>query len=356
MCIEILFNLKNEKEMAIEKEIPDLQELKDQIPQHLSLVYVDYNDNLNDGHIDLLQDCVSENSLDKLYEKTSEWYSDSEQEGLHECLKDLKKYLQNRFNLTEDEAFELVDKYDDELRDEIYSKDTSTPVKDLLRNTSGWAVFYDTGIDIEADSWNWRLSELKSTMRMIKHKLGIPAKYKKYDDDIITMISQASYGGDLVLYFYSKVEDLILDDEESGDWESILFNGELVVAIINTGNGSGDHVHIPLGDIQIKLPFVRENLFIDLYHKYNYVNAVCGMDQDFAEGSKVSFSFLPVKGKVEISSLHNSAQIDREYARIYKEGGCTYSDADIKRHRGVYYRNDYPCGHVCPNCNRFWID
>jgi hypothetical protein len=166
------------------------------------------------------------------------------------------------------------------------------------------------------------------------------------------MLSQASYGGRLVVYFYEKVENLINESEK--DWQSISFTNP-AVAIINTYNGSGDHTE--LNGHNFSLPFVRENLFIDQYFKYSYVSAVCGMSQDWCKDSKAVFSFEKIKEKrSRLSPLAGQAIQDRKYAEIYRQGKCTSGDMDITRHRDVYYRNDFPCGNKCPHCGTFWID
>lgn len=51
-----------------------------------------------------------------------------------------------------------------------------------------------------------------------------------------------------------------------------------------------------------------------------------------------------------------AAPAPKEYDRVYKAGGCTLGDTDMRRHRDVYYRNVFPCGSVCPHCGQFWGD
>jgi hypothetical protein len=166
------------------------------------------------------------------------------------------------------------------------------------------------------------------------------------------MLSQASYGGQLVVYFYESADSLITDSEK--DWQSVSFTNP-AIAIINTGNGSGDHCH--LEGHTFSMAFVRENMFIDKYFKYNYVDAVCGMVRDWCEDSKVRFSYEKTAGRKSAASpLAAEALQDRKYAETYRKGGCTTGDMDIHRHRNVSYINDFPCGNRCPHCGTFWID
>jgi hypothetical protein len=81
------------------------------------------------------------------------------------------------------------------------------------------------------------------------------------------------------------------------------------------------------------------------------------MSQDWCKDTVATFSFDAAKGKKSASSpLAAEALQDRKYARIYRQGKCTFGDMDIRRHRNVYYRNDFPCGNKCPHCGTFWID
>jgi hypothetical protein len=264
-------------------------------------------------------------------------------------MKELQDNVSDKFGLDEDEAGWLIEKYEDDIRDWLYKNDGSTPVDDLLSNTQAFSLFLDTGLEIDADSWSWTKSEQTRWLKKIKRKLRINTS--QWDRAIRSMLQEASYGGQLVVYFYGKAEDVITDNEK--DWESVSFTNP-VIAVIHTGNGSG-------GDACLKghafsMPFVRKNLFIDKYFKYNYVSAVCGMNQDWCEDSKVMFSFEPAPGRKTKSKLAAGTLQDRKYAGIYKKGGCTFGDRDITRHRNVYYINDFPCGHKCPHCGTFWID
>jgi hypothetical protein len=291
-----------------------------------------------------------ENSQDRLYEYTDTAFMDSEEESLLQYMKELQDKISGKFGLDEDEAGQLVERYEDSIRDVLYKRNGSSPVNDLLKNTREFSLFIDTGLEIAGDSWRWTKSEETGWLKKIKRKLKINTS--QWDEEIRSMLQNASYGGQLGVYFYDGVDSLITDSET--DWESISFTNP-VIAIINTGNGSG-------GDACLKghafsMPFVRENLFIDRYFKYNYVSAVCGMDQDWCADSQAVFSYEKLKaGKSAVSPLAAGALQDREYAGIYKKGKCTFGDRDITRHRDVYYINDFPCGNKCPHCGTFWID
>jgi hypothetical protein len=327
-----------------------LNQLLKLLPAYISLYYVDYNDNLQE-HIDELQSCVSSNSLDKLYEAMSVAYLECECESLKSYKKELQNDVETEYGLDEETAHRLVfETYSDEIEGALYERDSSDVVKDLLKNTGDFSIFIDTGLEIEDGAYRWTRSEQSRWLGKIKRKLKITSA--KWDNDIRMMLSQASYGGSLVVYLYNSVQNVLTDSEK--DWKSVSFSNP-AIAIINTDCGSGDHTH--LTGHTFSMPFVRENLFIDKYFKYNYVDAVCGMYQDWCKDSTATFSYDSVKGKKSATSpLAAQALQDRKYAETFKKGGCTFGDMDIRRHRGVYYINDFPCGSKCPHCGTFWID
>jgi hypothetical protein len=328
-----------------------LEQIVALLPNYVSLCYVDYNENLS-RNIDSLQVCISENSWDKLCEELDEYLCESQQANLDSYKNELKNDIIFKFNVDDEEAYDLVcNKYRNEIEDTLYERDSSNAVKDLLRNTNKFSCFIDMGLHIEEGSWQWERSEQTHRLKKIKRKLNIESN--KWDNDIRLMLSQASYGGQLVIYFYESVENLVTDDAKK-NWKSVIFTNP-AIAIINTAEGSGDHTH--LQGHKFTISFNRKNLFIDRYFKYNYVSAVCGMSQDWCEKAVVKFSFDSIRGRKSVlSPLAAEALKDREYDLIYKQGKCTFGDMDSRRHRDVYYRNDYPCGNKCPHCGTFWID
>jgi hypothetical protein len=328
-----------------------LEQVLELLPTYVNLRYVDYGENLS-RNIDSLQACISENSWDKLYEELDDYLSESQRAGLDSYKEELKNDIIFKFDLSEDEADELVcETYRDEIEEALYERDDSDAVSDLLDNTNPFSFFIDTGLRVESDSWCWTRSEQSEWLKKIKRKLNIESK--QWNDAIRVMLSQASYGGQLVVYFYESVKDLVADDVKQ-DWKSVKFTNP-TVAIINITEGSGDHTD--LTGHQFTMPFNRKNLFIDRYFKYNYVDAVCGLVSDWCKDSIPEFSFDSVKGrKSTLSPLAAEELQDKELTLIYKQGKCTFGDMDISRHRDVYYTNNFPCGNKCPHCGTFWVD
>jgi hypothetical protein len=327
-----------------------LNQIEELLPNYVCLHYVDYRDNLN-GQVDLLQSCITDNSLDKVAEFVYDAFIDSEEDAMGQYMQRLRDDVVGSFDLDKNEADRLVfETYEDEIRDMLYNKNNSDPVKDLMRNTDAFSIFLDTGLEIDTGSWQWTKKEQTSWLNKIKRKFKINTT--QWDKNIRMMLSQASYGGQLVVYFYETADSLITGTDK--EWKSVSFTNP-AIAIINTCNGSGNHTH--LKGHTFSLPFVRENIFIDKYFKYNYVSRVCDMSQDWCEDSQASFSIEKIRGKKSaVSPLVEQALEDRKFAENYRKGSCSFYDSDITRHRDVYYRNDYPCGDICPHCGRVWVD
>ena len=323
------------------------------LPNYISLNYVDYRESFNEN-IDVLQSCVTDNSLYGIYELTDENFLDNQHYHINGYKRELKREVSKTFDLSDNYAEELVfETFGEEINDFLYERDSSTPVKDLFKNTQKFSIFIDTGLEIEQGSWNWTRSVQTGWLKRVKRKLKISTT--DWDNDIRLMLRQASFGGQLVVYFYENVDSLITDTNRDKDWRSVSFTDPMIAIIDNFDHGSGDHTHLEGHNFTI--PFVRNNLFIDEYFKYSYVSEVCGMDQNWCRGSKAVFSYKKEKGrKCKVSHLAEQALEDKKFAEIYKKGGCSLYDSDMRRHRDVYYINDFPCGYKCPHCRRFWID
>ena len=115
-------------------------QLTDYIPQYVSLYYVDYRDDL-DEHEDIQEECIRSNNMEKLYEKAYEWYEEQESSNMHDYLEETRK------NMEADNLAGEFEKYEDEIRELIYDRNDSDPVKDLIRNSSVTNFFYSLGVD-----------------------------------------------------------------------------------------------------------------------------------------------------------------------------------------------------------------
>lgn len=319
-----------------------LNEIIDLIPKTTSLVYVDYRDNLDEQQ-DIIQKCIHNNNFDDLYEKIDEWYWDCD--NITYYIDKLKTDLENKYNLTEEEVENLIEKYEDEIRDTIYGRCDDDTVKDLINNTSDLVAHYDTRYYVNEGSWDWTKEEVKN--ERIKLKKFLQIKSTKYDKNIDMMIRQSSGGGYLLIYFNMDINDFI-----DNNAKSIKFKNANI-GIINHYEGSGDITY--LEGHNFSLPYNPKNVFLEETIKYNWTYSIAGMSYDWCESTKYEFSIEDL-GKIDDSYTNNLLEKEENYNKVYTSGKCSAGDMDINRHRDLFYRNDFPCGTKCPHCGTFFID
>lgn len=110
-----------------------LEEILSLLPKQVYLYYIDYRDNL-DEQLPLLQECFEAKNFDKLYEFIYDCYLNAENFEVSNLIEELKNDIESKFDI--EDAQYLLDEYEDEIRDEIYNRDKSNLVQDLLNNTS----------------------------------------------------------------------------------------------------------------------------------------------------------------------------------------------------------------------------
>lgn len=325
------------------------EQVKELLPEKTHLYFVDRNDNLNNS-LDTVQECIHEGDYDALCEKIDGWWP----EGIDLSYEkgQLKSAIVTRFDIDEDEADEVMEEFEDEIRDALHDRDDSDPIDDLFRNTGKKTMFYDTGYQVESESWNWPEKRVITERQAIKKQLCLRGISEGNDHAIDMMIRQASYGGKLVLYFYDDPKDYIKLDENV---KTLSFRNPHI-AIINNSNGSGDHCDLEA--VTVKLPINNENIFICSEVRYSYTHDTCGMFSNWCEGTTVSFETksLRRKGVIETSTINDHIAREKKLDKIFRDGGCTAGDMNYDRHRNTTYTNDFPCGNKCPTCGTFWID
>ena len=324
------------------------EQIKELIPNSVSLHYVDYRESL-DKRLETVQQAIQDGDYVAISEVVWDCY-DQDQSGIEYCIQELRDELVSTYDLDKEVADEIVDTFQDDIRETLWDRDDSDVIKDLLRNTGSHTMHYDTGYYMDGESWSWDEKRVVSEGRQIKKALGLKMGDTTWDDELHVMIRQASYGGSLVVFFYDTVADYIVIDE---NFNMLTFKNAHI-AIINTGNGSGDDCF--LKGSEFTLPLTKDNIFIDHTFKYSYTHSVCGMSSNWCDSTEVSFTEKKTKKVIEKSAAHQELSREKEYNKTYKAGSCTLGDSDINRHRNTSYINDYPCGNKCKDCGQFWID
>ena len=325
------------------KEIT-LEEIKEVLPNKTYLYYVDYRDSF-DNSIEEIQQCIHNANFEAL-DEIMDWDASEEEESY---IVELRENLCQKYSKQTVDDF--VDKNRDEIVDIIREKDNSEDlVSQLLNNTSGKACFYDLNIYID----EYTTFKNKS-MRELKKALKIKMANTHYDDVLLELLENAMYDGRLVIYFYVKDWMGLIDDCKEAN--KIVFSDDVTVAIINNNLGAGHSVE--LKDFSFQSKFNEKNIYIDDCVKYSFVSDVCGMYQNFCNGTKIELSRMynhkKVKNK-EKTELQLHIERNAQYEKTFKEGKCTFGDINMNRHRDTFYINDFPCGTKCPHCQQFWID
>lgn len=333
--------------MNAEEETIELKDIIELLDKKYELVIADYDSNF-DENLDVVEKAIKSQDWQPLNERVDEWYMDASDYGLDYAFRELKKEMCREFDVEEDEAEELIEQHRDEIMEEIQNRDNSNVMNDMIRHTSDPVMFYDTGEEINFDIPFGTEQDMKECLKQIKKALKIKLSEKKYDATLKMMIEQG-YFGRLVIYFTVDIKAMMnLKDDNVISFENP------VVAIINTWQGSGDHCEL-IGH-KFSLPLNLNNLFMDRCVHYSYTYEVCGMYSNWCDGTIVHFKKQKIFKPVKSSSLNEDKAIEDEYKKTFLEGKCTFGDMNMRRHRGTYYLNEFPCGTHCPHCHTFWID
>ena len=317
-----------------------LEVIKDNLQESYNLIYIDYRDNL-DEQMEEMQNSIINGNFDNFDEKIDNWYWDSVNDSINEEIYELKKQLKSKgYSLDNFEDFEDI------VYDIICERDNSNPLPNLIKNTSKTPIFFSLNMYIDED-----LDSIKRTLNKIKKILDIPFNNKEYDKDILYVLNNCCYGGHLGIFATPDYEDLLMN-------KPMKFSGDIRLAIVNYDNGSGWHT--TLENFETPYYIFNKNIFIDETFKYNFSFAVCGMYSDWCKDCeliidqpKETDKIINIKPNERLVSFIKN---DIEYDKIFKEGGCSFGDMNIKRHRNVEYTNEYPCGNRCKDCGTFWID
>ncbi len=123
-----------------------------------TLIWVDYRDSL-DEHLNLIQKCLDKQSCEDLWEKVDEWYMDAEWEAIKEIIAKLKEECVVFNDFDEEEVDAFFEEHDDEIRDEIYIRNDSTTVEDLIKNTDDIPIRVEMLSNYDCINSHWWISQ-----------------------------------------------------------------------------------------------------------------------------------------------------------------------------------------------------
>ena len=136
------------------KEELTMEFVKSLMDETYTLAWVEYDDNFNFNHA-LIQKCLSEKSPESLWERIDSWYSNSEWESAKRIIKKLKEECIVFHDFDEDRVETFFEKHDDEIREEIYARDDSTVLTDLIRHTDDIPIRVEMLSDNDCINSHW---------------------------------------------------------------------------------------------------------------------------------------------------------------------------------------------------------
>ena len=141
-----------------EQERLTMEFVKSLMDKSYTLVWVDYNDNL-DNCRDTIQKCLEERSCESLWEKVDEWYGDAEWEAVREIVSKLKDECICFHDFGEEKVDKFFQEHEDEIREEIYDRNDSDTLKELLKNTDDIPVRIEMLSNYDCINSNWLESQ-----------------------------------------------------------------------------------------------------------------------------------------------------------------------------------------------------
>lgn len=307
-------------------------------------LYWEYNDELSTDNIETI--LGGDGLLDfenELIEYNLIYMDELKNDAIKEYISEFREEFVNELGeeVVDSDEFEIEFR---ELFGDVVSVNPN--IDELIGKHGSEIFFYNTGLEIEEPRYD---EGIKTSIDEIKEMLSI--NNNEFDERIYELIENASYGGELVVYFKSDIPNIL--DMKDSEMRSIKFSGDVSIAIIDTNGGSGFDIMI---QHEFVLPYKFENVFFEKSIKYNYTYAVCGLVSNWCEDTV--YDLVDIKSDKEITNnLKASLDVDRELSDKWKKTKeCTFGDMDYSRHGEKTYINDYPCGSKCLKCGTFWID
>jgi len=327
---------KRTKAVKIQDDvIHALNWLRDEYPNGVDLVYIDYRDSF-DENLEALQKYLAEGYR----ESEMEWFGDAESDEVHNITEKYRREV---------EADELSDEVEEKMRDFLYSSNTSDPARAMLKNTGRKLFYVETPDYAEVND--------KESLEVLTKKYARTEAQKK---EIVSVINESFYSAPAQFYFYldpeTAVEVLHGKDREIED--VIIIDGAYF-GTVDRGQGSNW-----LGDNAIFKIAIPRSAFLECVrldrakgNGYSWNEIAGQVSFDDAEISRAKAGTLADDVAIVIPEVSESAKREERLTRKWEQTKiCTFGDMNINRHADTPYRNEFPCGNKCGVCGTFWID
>lgn len=286
----------------------------DMMDETYSLIYIDYRESL-DNRLDTIEKCIREKSADTLYEAMDTWFYDQELTQVELVMKDLKKELV-KTGYKKWEAEKFFEENEEQIKDVIFSRNDSDPLKDLIRNTGKIPVRIELLSNYDCINSHWLESsggyryeqsyfgDMVDALRLNPHKVKMillakgekaigyfPNKYSRNGKEQVSYeqfheeLENSTCGANLLTYV-STVDVGELIESDFNLTEIIVPKGNMC-GLYSSMQGGGSILEMELKrDVKLKLspetyPFFR--LFIDKSNgSYDYsIKDVYGICDSF---------------------------------------------------------------------------
>ena len=194
---------------------------KKYVPETVSLYHVDYRENLDERE-DLQEQCIRNNNMGRLYETVMECYAEQEAESLLKILGEIKE------KMAEEKRQEEFEEHREEITDLILSRSDTDPAEELIKNSAAVNMYYSPGAKIEE-----RIGKESRAMSCYKVRRALKLKKGQFDTLIEELVDNATYGGELRIYFNAGFNELVTNDNGK-DFRTIRFHGDVIVAVANS--------------------------------------------------------------------------------------------------------------------------
>jgi len=256
----------------------DMDYVKSYMNKFYELVYIDYDSNLDDS-LESVNEAIQKQDWCPLDESQDEWMMQSQMDGLDYVWDELKKELYDADDFFPEEIDTFMEDNRSDIEEEIFNRDTGTPMDDLIRHTKDPVMFYDLEVDVE---YGYDQESYDNNFQAIKEALSI--EDDSFNTNIETLLVNASYGGRLVVYFVGDIKSMM--ELEMNGYNTISFKNPNV-AIIDRMNGSGSDDCFD--KLELSFPLDIRNIYIDKVLHYNYTYSVCGMSNNWCDDTIVKF-------------------------------------------------------------------
>lgn len=254
------------------------EDVKALLPQHVELIYIDWQENLNNS-FDKIEACIQQQDWSPLDEVTDDWFIEASGYSMDYIYGELKTELVDNFDIDEDQADEVIEEYRESIDEELYSRDKSTPIDDLLRNSNDIVFLYDVALDVsycEEDG-----DDITEPLRQLRETLQI--NDRQYDTQLAKALFETQGWCTDVYIAFSSCDIDATSLMYVGDSNVIEFKNPHVV-LANAYSESTWQEQFNGHIIQLALEPKR--ISVDNANKYS-VTANMGSDWDWPSGTKV---------------------------------------------------------------------